>query len=53
MILQRLALRAALACALAALAPVAAHAGWVGRVRVYGTESGRVTANGEDFRAVG
>ena len=53
MTLQRLALRAALACALATLAPVAAHADWVGRVSFYGTESGTRTANGERFRPGG
>lgn len=52
MTLQRLALRAAIACALliASLAP--SHA-WEGAVSFYGTESGRKTANGERFQPGG
>ena len=53
MLLQRLALRAALACALASAVPSAAHADWVGRVSFYGTESGTRTANGERFHPGG
>ncbi|MEE7460701.1 hypothetical protein MFUR16E_04805 [Methylobacterium fujisawaense] len=51
MLLQRLALRAAVACALLF---VPAHArAWDGKVSFYGSESGRVTANGERFRPGG
>lgn len=46
MILRRIALRAAIACALALPAPAYA---WEGVVSWYGRESGRKTANGEDF----
>jgi rare lipoprotein A len=51
MLLQRTALRAALACALL-LVPAYARA-WEGTVSFYGAESGRVTANGERFRPAG
>ena len=51
MILQRLALRAALACVL--LASVPAHADTIGRASFYGTESGTRTANGERFNPGG
>ena len=46
MTLRRLALRAALACALLVPAPASA---WEGLVTFYGRESGRRTANGEPF----
>lgn len=51
MILQRLALRAAVACALLASTPACADG--VGRASFYGYESGRVTANGELFDPLG
>jgi rare lipoprotein A len=47
MLLQRLALRAGLACLVLAGTP--AHADSAGLVSFYGHESGRVTANGERF----
>jgi rare lipoprotein A len=47
MLLQRLALRAALVCAL--LAPTHAHADWIGRASFYGYESGKVRADGKPF----
>lgn len=50
MILQRIALRAALLCALLAPAPALA---WEGAVSFYGSESGTRTANGERFRPSG
>lgn len=48
--LQRLALRAALLCALLAPAPALA---WEGTVSFYGSESGHTTANGEHFNPGG
>ena len=51
MTLQRLALRAALACLVLVCAP--AHADWIGRASFYGYESGKVTANGERFDPLG
>ena len=51
MILQRLALRAAVACLMAAATPACAQ--FTGRASFYGYESGRVTANGERFDPLG
>ena len=51
MLLQRLALRAAVACLMAASTP--ARAQLVGRASFYGYESGRVTADGERFDPLG
>ncbi|MGU3539960.1 septal ring lytic transglycosylase RlpA family protein [Methylobacterium sp. A54F] len=48
MLLQRFALRAALACFTLASAPACA-ASFSGTVSHYGYESGKLTANGEDF----
>ena len=52
MLLQRLALRAALACVMLASAPACA-ADLSGIVSHYGHESGRLTANGESFNPSG
>ncbi|MBE7202568.1 MAG: septal ring lytic transglycosylase RlpA family protein [Parafilimonas terrae] len=49
MLLQRLALRAVVACALL-LAPASAHADWIGQASFYGYESGKVRADGRPFR---
>lgn len=51
MTLQRLSLRAALACLVLACAP--AHADTIGRASFYGFESGKVTANGDRFNPHG
>lgn len=49
--LQRLALRAAVACLMAATTPACAQL--AGQASFYGYESGRVTANGERFDPLG
>lgn len=48
MLLQRLALRAALACLMLASTPACAD--WVGRASWYGYESGTTRADGRPFR---